>query len=49
LKEVALDRVCGELVLQQATDLSWGRDFPHLSILGPTQPPLQWLPGLSRG
>ena len=28
-----------------------GRDFPHLSrqILGPTQPPTQWIPGLSQG
>jgi len=26
-----------------------GRDFPHPSSLGPTQPPTQWVPGLSRG
>jgi hypothetical protein len=29
----------------------WGRDFQHLSkpALGPTQPPVQWVLGLSRG
>jgi hypothetical protein len=28
----------------------WGRDFLRLSrpVLGPTQPPIQWVPGLSR-
>ena len=28
----------------------WGRDFPHLSrpALGTTQPPVHWVPGLSR-
>ena len=29
----------------------WGRDFPHLfsTVLGPIQPPVQWVPGISRG
>jgi hypothetical protein len=32
-------------------EFRWGRDFPHLSrpALESNQPPLQWVPGLSRG
>jgi len=30
-------------------ELQWGRNFSHLCrpVLGPSHPPLQWVPGLS--
>jgi hypothetical protein len=35
----------------QDIESRWGRDFLHTSRpgLGPTQPPIQWVPGLSQG
>ena len=32
-------------------EFQWGRDFSYLSrlALGPTQPPVQWVLGLSQG
>jgi hypothetical protein len=33
------------------SDSPWGRDFPHSTrpAVGPTYPPVQWIPGISRG
>jgi hypothetical protein len=39
------------VLLQPAFESRWGRDFPHpfRPSLGPIQPPVQWVPDLSRG
>ena len=36
---------------QSGIESRWGRDFPHLSrlALGPTYPPVQWVPGIPGG
>jgi hypothetical protein len=49
---------CGSVGIATAYSLDdpgietrWGLNFPHLSVttLRPTQPTVQWVPGLSRG
>jgi hypothetical protein len=44
-------RVTGYGLDSPGIEFRWGRDFMHLSrpALGSTQPPVQWVQGLSRG
>jgi len=51
-RHVTIDNAIGYGLDGPGIESRWGeRDFPHPSrpALGPTQPPIQWLPGLSRG
>jgi hypothetical protein len=45
------NRFLNKQIMFNKKKFSVGRDFPHLSrpAPGPTQPPVQWVPGLSRG
>jgi hypothetical protein len=44
----SVDIVTGYRLDGPGIEFRWGRDFSHLSRPGPTQSPVQWVPGLSR-
>ena len=46
-----VDITTGYVLDGPGIEFRWGRDFPDMSrpVLGPTQLPVQWVLGLSRG
>ena len=50
-RDTSVDITAGYELDGPGIEFQRGRDFPHLSrpVLGPTQPRVQWVPGLSWG